>query len=82
MIKEVLLEYFSCLSRFLNVMLGGSADMTFSARSHRDGWWTERVIDWFALKLFKEADHCARWWRNEVERCRRTVALAEERGDA
>lgn len=77
--RTLLLEVFSVLSRLLNVLTGGTADMTFSARSHRDGLWTEPVIDWIFLKLFREQDHCRRWWEIEVERSKATLALAIER---
>lgn len=76
---DFLIEVFSCLSRLLNVLTGGTADMTFSARSHRDGLWTEPVIDWVFLMLFREQDHCRRWWEIEVERSRQIAATKIQR---
>lgn len=78
-VKELALEFFSVLSRLINVLTGGTADMTFSARSHRDSLWTEALIDWFAMALFREAEHCRRWWVGEVRRSRDTVAIYEQR---
>jgi hypothetical protein len=75
--KSFLLELFSVLSRLLNVITGGTADMTFSARSYRDDLWTADVIDWLALKIFGEEDHCAKWWLIEIQRSRRNITLAE-----
>lgn len=75
----LLLEIFSLLSRFLNVLTGGTADMTFSARSHVQGLWTEPVINWFAKVLFNEDDHCAVWWLAEVVRSRNNISLYEAR---
>lgn len=68
------LEYFSVFSRLLNVLAGGTADLTLSARAHRDGWvQTEALIDMFFRIAFGELDHCARWWKHEVERSRANV---------
>ena len=67
------MELFSVLSRFLNVLSGGTADMTLSARSHRDALKIEQVIDWFFWKLFKEKNHCENWWLIEVKRSRATL---------
>lgn len=80
-VKAFLIELFSLLSRLLNVLTGGTADLTFSARSHRDGLWTESVIDFVARHVFREADHCRVWWEWEVERSRANVALHDERSD-
>ena len=63
-----LLELFSLLSRTLNVLSGGTADMTLSARAYRDGLWIEGLIDTVARVVFSEADHCRVWWEAEVER--------------
>jgi len=78
--KTFLLELFSVLSRLLNVLTGGTADMTFSARSYRDDLWTADVIDWLALKIFGEEDHCLTWWLAEIRRSRRNITLAEAIG--
>lgn len=76
MIVAFLLELFSLLSRFINVLSGHTADLTFSARSHRDGLRAERWIDAVALRLFGERDHCRVWWLREVERSQRNVAAS------
>jgi len=74
-IAAILLELFSVLSRLFNVLTGGTADLTFSARSHRDGLWAERAIDAAALVLTlgRERGHCRIWWEREVERSRKNI---------
>ena len=52
-----------------------TADITFSARSHRDGLWTEPVIDKVFWLLFREEDHCRVWWEHEVMRSISVVLL-------
>lgn len=75
MLKDFLLEVFSCFSRLLNVLGGGTADITLSARSHRYGpAWLEKTIDWFALTIFGEVNHCQRWWEHEVLRSQLVVS--------
>lgn len=76
--KDFLIEFGSLFSRALNVLTGGTADMSFSARSHRDGLWTEPVID-AVFALFGKRDHCRVWWEWEVARSRATVALHDAR---
>jgi hypothetical protein len=71
--RGVLTEIGSVLSRGLNVATGGSADLTFSARSHRDGLWTEKYIDALFVFLKGEKGHCARWWQEDVRRAHKTV---------
>jgi len=75
--KSFLLELFSLLSRGLNVITGSTADLTFSARSHRDGLWTETVIDFVAYSLFREEDHCRVWWDAEINRSLFNIEFAE-----
>lgn len=70
---KILTEIGSVLSRGLNVLTGDTADLTFSARSHRDRLWTERYIDGLFKILKGETDHCARWWDEEVRRAVRIV---------
>lgn len=77
--KNFLLEVFSCVSRLINVLAGGTADMTFSARSHLDELWTEHVIDFVAYWVFGEEDHCKVWWASEVRRSQRNITLNEAR---
>lgn len=76
-LKSFFLEFFSVLSRTLNVLTGGTADMTFSARSYRDDLWTADVIDFVAFYVFGEEDHCLTWWLVEIRRSRRNITLAE-----
>lgn len=71
--KRLAIEMFSILSRTLNVLTGGTADMTFSARSHRDGLSSEKWIDRFFQVVMKEAEHCRIWWLHEVERSAHTL---------
>lgn len=61
------------LDRAVNVLLGGAWRETLSSRAHRmrvkgqPVWgWTAGVIDWFALKLFGQHEHCRRQWAYEV----------------
>ena len=73
--RRLAIELFSVASRLLNVILGGTADMTFSARVHMDGWHrTERLID--AL-FFWEENHCAIWYRYDVQRAKDLLAYTE-----
>lgn len=78
--RALLLELFSVLSRLINVITGGTADVTFSAQSHIDGLWSERLIDAVARLLFGEVDHCRKWWGHEVERSRRVIMMDFEKG--
>jgi hypothetical protein len=70
---DILLELASLPSRLINVLTGGAADLTFSARSHRDGLWTAHVINWI---FFWQADHCRWAWDRELERSQANVAWA------
>lgn len=70
---------FSLGSRMINVLTGGSAEMSFSARSHRDGLWTEQYIDRLFYVLRKEKDHCRVWYEYDVQRARQTIADFEIR---
>lgn len=71
--KRLALELFSLVSRFVNILTGGTADLTFSARSYRDALRSEAWIDWVAFKLFGETMHCRRWWLMEVHRSERNL---------
>lgn len=77
--KDFLLELLSIGSRLINVLRGGSADMTFSAASHVEGLGSEKIIDWAAYLITwgRERDHCRIWWEWEVERSRKNVAKYE-----
>lgn len=72
-----LLELSSVGSRLANVLLGGDADTTLSARVHIDGWRKlERLIDAF-FRIFGERDHCRRAWLDDVARARAQIARHE-----
>lgn len=74
--RRLVTELFSVASRLLNVILGGMADMTFSARVHMDGWHrTEAFID--AL-FFWEDGHCEHWYREDVARAAELVSRARQ----
>jgi hypothetical protein len=62
-VRRYFTELFSLGSRSLNVITGGVADMTFSARSYKDGLWTEHVIDFFLGE-----GHCKKWYYFDVQR--------------
>ena len=70
-----LVEVGSCLSRLLNVCTGHGADLTYSARAYRDRLWSEPLIDGLFLFLTGEADHCRRWWEEELRRSRRNLEI-------
>ena len=66
------LELASIPSRLLNVLTGGTADLTFSARVYRDGLWIEPVIDALFL-LIGQRNHCRWAWERELERSQANV---------
>ncbi|MCK9513581.1 MAG: hypothetical protein M0R28_20465 [Pigmentiphaga sp.] len=74
---RIVTELFSCGSRALNVLTGGRADWTLSARAHRDGLWIERVID--LLFFWEGPGHCARWYDDEIARSAENVRLHNKR---
>ena len=49
--RHLAYELFSVASRLLNVILGGSADMTFSARVYMDGWERGDAADGVAVSI-------------------------------
>lgn len=71
------IELLSCMSRAYNAVRGGGADLTYSARCHRDGLENEEWIDWVFEILTGEKNHCRRWWEEEVRRSRRNVQIAD-----
>lgn len=77
--KNFMIEAFSCVSRFLNVCTGHTADLTLSARAYRDRLWIETPINW-VFALFGDKDHCRRWWVAEVQRSANNVAIARKLG--
>jgi len=70
-------------SRVLNAwVFGGSTSQTLSVRAHveatgGDPSWIKRR-DFINTLFFWEEDHCARWWREEVDRARYTLRLMSE----
>lgn len=72
-VTQRLIEVFSCFSRLLNVLRGGTADLTLSAAAHIEGLLIERYIDAFFWHIFQETNHCRKWWIREVNRSRRNI---------
>jgi len=52
------MELFSVLSRFLNVLSGGTADFTLSALSPPDALKKVKAKHWCFWKRLKEKKHC------------------------
>jgi hypothetical protein len=78
---SLLTEIGSIGSRTLNVLTGGDADTSLSARVHIDEWLRlERVIDAIAFMLCRERDHCRKAWDFDVARARAQIARDEARG--
>lgn len=76
--RRLVTELFSVASRLLNVILGGLADMTFSARVHMDRWHrAEALIDCIFWWLLKEENHCEIWFHEDVRRAEALVAHAQ-----
>lgn len=76
--RRLVTELFSVASRLLNVILGGLADMTFSARVHMDGWRrVEATIDWVFWVTVGEVNHCEIWFHEDVRRAEALVAHAK-----
>lgn len=71
---DFLLELASIPSRLLNVLTGGAADLTFSARSHRDGLKSVPVINTI---FFWQSNHCRWAWDRELERSQANVVWSE-----
>ncbi len=70
-----ILELGSIPSRLLNVFTGGTADLSTSARSHRDELGAEKWID---RLFFFQRRHCEWAWNKEVERSRENVRRDEQ----
>ena len=68
--KWYILQILIALDQLLNTVLGGWADETFSARSHREKLWCE----WYIDLLFcwqtdgKYRNHCEQCYQHEMER--------------
>lgn len=76
-LMSYLYEAWSLLSRGINVIRGGSADITFSAASHIEKLESEKYIDRFFKLIRNEDNHCKVWWLAEVERSRKVIELYE-----
>jgi hypothetical protein len=77
---SLLTELGSIGSRTLNVLAGGDADTSLSARVHIDGLARlERVIDAIAFTLCRERDHCRKAWEFDVARARAQIERDEAR---
>ena len=65
-IKEILIGF----DQFINTLLGGHADETFSARTYRlrenNWWWVAYVI--INHIFFWQEDHCKGSYMAEIER--------------
>ena len=67
--NQFFIEFFSCFSRLVNVLLGGQASLSLSARVHRDQLsQAEAVIDWVFYVAFGQVDHCRSAWAEAVAR--------------
>lgn len=75
--KKLFLGLLSCGSRLLNVLLGGQASLTLSARAHRDQLWLEPWIDRLLYLLAGEREHCRIHWLGEVVRAQQILASFE-----
>jgi hypothetical protein len=84
--KRLLLELGSIGSRTLNVLTGGDADTSLSARVHIDGLRRiERVIDAIFVHLPRwlggGPNHCRRAWEFDVTRARGQIARDDARNE-
>jgi len=71
---SIFCEIFSVLSRLLNVLLGGVADMTLSARAFAQPLpRTMAVID-FIFGFFGDEGHCERWYWEDVRRAKLVIS--------
>jgi hypothetical protein len=78
MLHEILIA----LDQLLNTLIpGGYADETISSRSYRcsptsAAWARARTaIDWLALRIFRQADHCHGAYLNELSRAQLPPAM-------
>lgn len=66
----ILAELCSVLSRLINVLLGGTADMTYSARAGRDDLKAKRFLDCVCMQAVGEKNHCDKSWEYHVNNAR------------
>jgi hypothetical protein len=64
--KQTLLGLGSCVSRALNVLRGGSPDMTLSAAAYAEDLPIRPWID-ALFAVFGQPDHCERWFWHDVD---------------
>lgn len=68
---------FSCLSRALNVLLGGSPAMPLSGRCYQDSWMkTQRVIN-TVFGVFGQHHHCRGSYRKAIEESQDVAKLPQ-----
>ena len=74
-------EFLSCFSRMLNVVVfNGTADLSLSARAHRDRMKNlEAWIDWAFETLTGEKKLCRYWWIAAFDRCQTNVLIHQTR---
>lgn len=68
----------SGFSRFVNAGFGGDPELTVCAQAGRDDLWFRSMIDWFALAIFGEWEHCKESWEYHLEMSRQTLIKAME----
>lgn len=66
-------EIFSIISRIINVLRGGSADMTLCAAAAREDLKIRVWIDWFFEVFTAEENHCDAAWEYHVDRSQQAV---------
>jgi hypothetical protein len=66
--KQYFTNQYNIASQFLNVItLGEYTNETFSSRQHRLGTRLEPWIDGFFYEVFREQNHCANSYENDLE---------------
>ena len=82
--KNFILDLGSVASRLINVIRGGSPDLSYSAQSHLERPREAAAVDWLAVALYRltrgrfgEFEHCRKAWLAEVEHSRENVARFE-----
>jgi len=81
-LKAFTTELLSIISRLLNVLTGGIADMTLSARAHMDHLPIEKHVDTLAFILTGERNHCERWYHYDVGRACQLLEAHAQRSRA
>jgi hypothetical protein len=80
----MLLQIAIALDQLGNTLIpGGWADETISSRAYRrsatSAAWrrVRRTLDWTALRVFRQADHCRQAWLNEIRRSQEPPAIRD-----